>query len=115
MLETLLVVFILVHIALWVIGILTERPGFIMVAILLDFLTMSASVIAVEQTVVIPTSNSTATFAVKAVNDPYTAMAQFILLIWYVYTYFEMILDEQEEAESYRKRSIFVPLEWIKR
>jgi len=48
-------------------------------------------------------------------NDPYTAMAQFILLIWYVYTYFEMILDEQAEAESYRKRSIFVPLEWIKR
>lgn len=118
MLAEFLLLFTIVHIALWILGILTERPGFVLVAIVLVFLTMSASAIVILQPVVLPVANSTATFAVKATRDPYTAFAQFLLLVWYLYTFYELSLEMEAEEpleKRSKKRIVFVPMEWLER
>ena len=98
MLYQFLALFIAVHILLWIIGILTERGGFILVALTLLFITMSLPLIALEYPQAF-VSNSTAEMTIHAFRDPMLTLAQFPLLFWYVWTYNELV-DWGSELEN---------------
>lgn len=98
MLYQFLALFIAAHILLWILGVLTERGGFILVAITILFFTMSLPIIVLEypQTFV---ANSTAEMTIHAFRDPMLTMIQFPLLFWYIWSYNELI-DWGAELEN---------------
>lgn len=116
MLETYLMLLIIFHFALWLLGVYFEIPGFVMVAILLDMLTIGEAAMAIEYPV--PLQNSTSqVFTVQATSDPSLAMALFILLVFYIVSFYEMAggLPQDSEEKPRKRVTILVPEEWIRR
>jgi len=120
MFEIYLLLLVIVHISLWVIGVLLSVPGFILVAIVLDFITMAEAAIIIEYPVTLQ-QNSTSTFTIQATSDPSLAIALFVLLVWYLISYYEVTMRMREEIEDAREEGekkdvlIWVPLELLKR
>lgn len=112
MLETFLLLFIVVHIVLWVLGVLMGVPAFVMVAVILDFITMSASALLIEKPMTVSSNN---VFVIEGLRDPFTAFAQFVLLLVYLYTLYEMIDEAAAEEKPKSTLKYYVPMEWLGR
>jgi len=106
MLYDFLLLFVVIHVALWVIGILTERGGFILVAITLLFVTMTMPLLVIqypsgkEIIQIILANNTTATvqnvtasasLKLNILRDPLITLAQLPLLYWYIWSYYELV------------------------
>jgi len=115
MLETFLLLFIIMHFILWLLGIHTKTPGYILVAMVLCIFTMATAAIAIQKPVVLPDANSTAQFTVKVIRDPFTAIAQFLLFAWYAFTFLIMAWEGETKTPVRRKKVVWAPLEWFER
>jgi len=116
MLETYLMLLIIFHFALWLLGVYFEVAGFVMVAILLNMLTIGEAAMTIEYPVTLQNSSSQV-FTVQGTSDPSLAIGLFILLVFYIISFYEMTvsLSENQEEKQRKRVTILVPEEWIRR
>lgn len=90
MLYQFLGLFIVLHFITWLLGVVTKRGGFILVAVTILFFTMALPIIVLEYPLEV-TANNTTQLQIVPMRDPVLTMVQFPLLFWYVWSYYEII------------------------